>query len=80
MLVAERNRLSRSIPSVRPSIQAHITWLQQELKAQMGLLQTLRCSLVCRGKANLLRPIPGVGERPSLSLLAYLPQLGTLNR
>ena len=32
MLVAEKNRLSRAIPSVRPSIQAHIAWLEQELK------------------------------------------------
>ena len=47
MLVAERNRLSRSIPSVRPSIQAHIAWLEQELKdLDDGLRQTLRRSPV----------------------------------
>lgn len=31
MLVTEKSRLSRAIPLVRPSIQAHITWLDQEL-------------------------------------------------
>lgn len=81
MLVAERNRLSRSIPSVRPSIQAHIAWLEQELKdLDDGLRQTLRRSPVWREKDDLLRSVPGVGERLSLTLLVYLPELGTLNR
>ena len=81
MLVAERNRLSRSIPSVRPSIQAHIAWLEQQLKdLDDGLRQTLRRSPVWREKDDLLRSVPGVGEQLSLTLLAYLPELGTLNR
>ena len=81
MLVAEKNRLSRSIPAVRPSIQAHIAWLEQELKnLDDGLRQTLRRSPVWREKDDLLRSVPGVGEQLSLSLLAYLPELGTLNR
>lgn len=81
MLVAEKNRLSRAIPSVRPSIQAHIAWLEQELKdLDDGLRQTLRRSPVWREKDDLLRSVPGVGEQLSLSLLAYLPELGTLNR
>ena len=33
-----------------------------------------------REKDDLLRSVPGVGEQLSLSLLAYLPELGTLNR
>ena len=81
MLVAEKNRLSRSIPSVRPSIQDHIAWLEQQLKdLDDGLRQTMRRSPVWREKDDLLRSVPGVGEQLSLSLLAYLPELGTLNR
>ena len=81
MLVAEKNRLSRSIPAVRPSIQAHIAWLEQELKdLDDGLRQTLRRSPVWREKDDLLRSVPGVGEQLALTLLAYLPELGTLNR
>lgn len=81
MLVAEKNRLSRSIPSVRPSIQTHIAWLEQELKdLDDGLRRTLRRGPVWREKDDLLRSVPGVGEQLSLSLLAYLPELGTLNR
>ena len=49
MLVAERNRLSRSIPSVHPSIQSHTAWLEQELKdLDDGLRQMLRRSPVWR--------------------------------
>ena len=81
MLVSEKNRLSRAIPSVLPSIQSHIAWLEQELKdLDDGLRQTLRRSPVWREKDDLLRSVPGVGEQLSLTLLAYLPELGTLNR
>ena len=45
-----------------------------------GLRQTLRQSPVWREKDDLLRTVPGVGEQLSLTLLAYLPELGTLNR
>ena len=71
MLVAEKNRLSRSVPSVRPSVQNHIAWLEQQLKdLDDGLRQTLRRSPVWREKDDLLRSVPGVGEQLSLSLLA----------
>ncbi len=44
------------------------------------LRTTLRRSPVWREKDDLLRSVPGVGEQLSLSLLAYLPELGTLDR
>ncbi len=81
MLVAEKNRLRRASHAVRPSIQSHISWLEQELNdLDEGLRQTLHQSPVWREKDDLLRSVPGVGEQLSLSLLAYLPELGTLNR
>ena len=81
MLVAEKNRLGRATGAVRPSIQAHIAWLEQVLKdLDKDLGQTLRQSPVWREKDELLRSVPGVGEQLSLSLLAYLPELGTLDR
>ncbi len=81
MLVAERNRLSSDAVTVRPSIEAHIAWLKQELDdLDQGLRQTLRQSPVWREKDNLLRSVPGIGNQISLTLLAYLPELGTLNR
>ena len=81
MLVAEKNRLRRASHSVHPSIQSHISWLEQELDdLDKDLRKTLRRSPVWREKDDLLRSVPGVGEHLSLSLLAYLPELGTLNR
>ena len=81
MLVSEKNRLGTAISAVRPRIEAHITWLGQELEdLDGGLRQTLRRSPVWREKDDLLRSVPGVGHQLSLTLLAYLPELGTLDR
>ena len=81
MLVSEKNRLGTAISAVRPRIEAHIVWLEQELDdLDEGLRQTLRQSPVWREKDDLLRTVPGVGEQLSLTLLAYLPELGTLDR
>ena len=81
MLVSEKNRLGTAISAVRPRIEAHIAWLEQELNdLDEGLRQTLRRSPVWREKDDLLRTVPGVGEQVSLTLLAYLPELGTLDR
>ena len=79
MLVSEKNRLSSATVAVRPRIEAHIAWLEGELDdLDEGLRQTLRQSPVWREKDDLLRSVPGVGERLSMTLLAYLPELGTL--
>ena len=69
----------RRTVAVRPSIEAHIDWLERELNDLDGNLQQLiRRSPVWREKDDLLRTVPGVGEQVSLTLLAYLPELGTL--
>ena len=81
MLVAEKNRLSRATGSVHLRVQAHIGWLEQELKdLDDALRRMLRRSPVWREQDDLLRSVPGVGEQLSLSLLSYVPELGTLDR
>ena len=79
MLVSEKNRLSAATTvAVRPRIEAHIAWLERELKdLDEGLRQTLRQSPVWREKDDT---VPGVGEQLSLTLMAYLPELGALDR
>ena len=82
MLVAEKNRLNTvTTIAVRPGIESHIEWLERELN-DLGtdLRQTILSSPVWREKDDLLRTVPGVGEQVSLTLLAFLPELGTLNR
>ena len=81
ILVAEKNRLGSAIAAVRPWIEAHIAWLEQELSdIDEGLRQTLRSSPEWREKDDIMRSVPGVGEQLSLALLSQLPGLGTLNR
>ena len=81
MLVAEKNRLGQATAEVRPGIQAHITWLEQELDdLDQRLRQAIGRSPVWRERDDLLRSVPGVGEQLSLTLLAHLPELGTLDR
>ena len=79
MLVSEKNRLGTAIGAVSPRIEAHIAWLEQELSdLDHELRQSLRRSPVWREQDDLLRTVPGVGEQVSLTLLANLPELGTL--
>jgi transposase len=81
MLVAEQNRLVGTIPAVKPCINDHIAWLQrerEELDAQLG--SYLKKTTVWGTNDRLLQSVPGVGIITSLTLLAELPELGTLNR
>ena len=81
ILVAEKNRLGRATAQVRPRIESHISWLRQELNdLDTDLRNRIHRSPLWREKDDLLRSVPGVGPQVSLTLLAFLPELGTLNR
>jgi len=81
MLTAEKNRLRTAAPSVRPDIQGHIRWLERRLSELDGqLAQAIRSSPSWRERDNLLKSTPGVGPVLSVTLLAELPELGTLDR
>ncbi len=81
MLVSEKNRLGSAMTiAVRERILAHIEWLEQELDdLDDDVRGTLRQSPVWRERDDLLRTVPGVGKQLSVTLLAYLPELGTLD-
>jgi transposase len=79
MLTAEQNRLASARPAVRKSLRAHITWLERELShTDRDLASAIRESPVWREKEALLRSAPGVGPVLTTTLLANLPELGTL--
>lgn len=82
MITAERNRLGSSrVASVRSDVESHIKWLQQRLKdVDKDLDGMLRKSAVWREKEELLRSVPGVGRVLATTLVAELPELGTLDR
>jgi transposase len=79
MLTAEKNRLERAASPVRPRIQRHITWLTAELKqVDADLDETMQRSPIWQTQNDLLQSVPGVGPVMSRTLLAELPELGTL--
>ena len=80
MSTAERNRLRRALRKVRPSITAHIEWLELQLKdLDRDLEQVLHSSPIWREKEDLLRSVPGIGPVVATTLVAALPELGALN-
>lgn len=81
MITAEQNRLHTASNRVVPQIQAHITWLEEELSnVDKDLGQIVKDSPVWRAKDDLLRTVPGIGPATAASLLAGLPELGSLDR
>ena len=81
MLTAEENRRKTAPPPIRTDIQEHIAWLRKRLKGvDQELNQAIRSSSLWREQENLLRSVPGVGPVVSATLLADLPELGTLGR
>lgn len=81
MLIAEKNRLYLAHRRVKPRLQEHITWLEQELEElDKDLQDQIKASPLWREKENLLRSVPGVGPVTATTLLAELGELGQLNR
>jgi transposase len=81
MLTAEKNRLRTAAPAVRDHIKEHILWLEgslSDLDSELG--QVIHSSNIWRAQDDLLQSTPGVGTVLSTTLLAHLPELGTLNR
>jgi transposase len=82
MLVAEKNRRhSATSEAVRETIKEHIDWLEDRIAELDEQLQAhLVSSEVWQHKDAILQSVPGIGPVVSFSLLADLPELGTLNR
>jgi transposase len=80
MRTMESNRLAACPdPSVKADIRRHLAWLKAEIaEADRRLAAAVRESPLWREKDELLRSIPGLGPITSATLLAALPELGTL--
>ncbi len=80
MLGAERQRLSLAAASVRRSLTQHIAWLERQLgRVDDDLDALIQASPLWRAKDDLLQSVPGIGPVASRTLLATLPELGTLS-
>ena len=80
MHAAESNRLGATHDEdLRADIREHLRWLDKRLASlDRELRDHLRASPLWRDKEDLLRSVPGVGPVLSLTLLAEVPELGTL--
>jgi len=78
-LTAEKNRLLSASSPIRKRVRTHIAWLDRELaRTNSDLTQAIQQSPVWREKDQLLQSVPGVGPVLTSTLLASLPELGTL--
>lgn len=81
MIVAEKNRFGSASYNIQPEIKAHINWLENRLKKiDDDLNKAIKNSPIWQEKVNLLKSVPGIGDVVSSTLIADLPELGTLNR
>lgn len=81
MLTVEKNRLHTVRAPLRADIEEHIDWLTDKLaKLDAEIDQFIQGSGLWSEKASLLNSVPGVGRITTSTLLALLPELGTLNR
>jgi transposase len=81
MLVMEKNHLLSTRLSMRSQVQAHISWLEQEIdQLTEQIQQDLQDTPGFRDKDRILRSAKGVGPITSSILLSDLPELGQLDR
>ncbi len=81
MIVAERQREKNAPARVKKSILRLLKALQRELDSlDVDIDEAVRGSPIWREKENLLASVPGIGPTIARTLLAELPELGTLDR
>ena len=78
---AEKNRLSTCPDLMRTDIEEHLTWLDtrvEQLEDEIDDMLTNNPSW--RELTALISSVPGIGPVTAATLVAELPELGTLNR
>ena len=82
MIVAEKQRLDRApAKRLKKSIERLLKALEKELSNLNGDIDTaVRASSLWRANEELLTSVPGVGPTTARTLIAELPELGSLTR
>jgi transposase len=81
MIATEQNRLEHATAVLRGEITGHVNYLRKQLKRlDRDIDGAVRKSEVWRHQSELMDSIPGVGPVLRASVLAWLPELGQLNR
>jgi transposase len=77
---SQRRRQLTAAKLVR-GVDAHLAWLQKELgQIEANLDDAVRASPAWRASEDLLASVPGIGKTSARTLIAELPELGTLDR
>jgi len=80
MRVAEQNRLRTVSPSIRSDIREHIQWMTERIAIlEEHLAVLVRHLEAWTEQVRRLQTIPGVGFITAVSILALMPELGTLS-
>ena len=80
MITAEKNRMRRTTPGVRQRIEVNVQWLQAQLKElDRDQGDFLRSSPLWHEEAKVIQSAPGVGPIVTATLIARMPELGSLN-
>jgi transposase len=81
MMTAEKNRQSIAPKEIQREIQMHIDWLKKRLaKVDDDLSRNIKASPIWKAKDDILQSVPGIGPTTSTTMLATLPELGSLDR
>jgi transposase len=80
MITMEKNRLDKTTPDLKKSIQRIIKALEKELESiNAALAKSIQHDETFAHKSTLLNSIKGVGPVVATGVLADLPELGTLD-
>ena len=78
---AEKNRLGTCPELMRTNIEEHVAWLESRIEQLEGEIKNMLDSNPSwREQTALVSSVPGIGPVTAATLLAELPELGTLNR
>lgn len=81
MLTQEKNRRVTTREEMRDQLERHIRWLETELADLNNQLEKLVAHCAeWQAKKEVMMSVKGVGSVTATTLLADLPELGTLNR
>jgi len=82
MIVQEKTHLEHTTePKLRHRLRIHLNWLEREFKALMERIdQLITKNQLLEKKRKCLESTTGIGPQTALTLLAHLPELGTLGR
>lgn len=80
MVTAEKNRKGTAAKALRPRIQTHIDWMEQEMKAlEAELDAAIKKSPAWQEKVVMYESAPGIGKKTAQKLVVEMPELGLLD-